>query len=256
MLRLGIYEQLIDRRLAQELDQLPENQKATAAIDQAEASSVLSQYVADVVRKALERMHDGKSELPDQVALVNQLVAMIGEVAEEDIDGISVDERAQQLLALIGDKDPRIALGKSAKDVVRPETSLAQSSLFTGAVHEPQMFSELKKEIVSADHIDMLVSFIKWSGLRLIMEELTEFTQRGVRVAVLEAERVGSGQTKNTTAKITSQHGQYCDAFIKCFGLEAAQCYAQANQEAIETYAELITRKKIDCAFIRTQSYV
>ena len=111
MLRPGIYEQLIDRRLAQELDQLPENQKATAAIDQAEASSVLSQYVADVVRKALERMHDGKSELPDQVALVNQLVAMVGEVAEEDIDGITVDERAQQLLALIGEKDPRIALG-------------------------------------------------------------------------------------------------------------------------------------------------
>ena len=158
MLRPGIYEQLIDRRLAQELDQLPENQKATAAIDQAEASSVLSQYVADVVRKALERMHDGKSELPDQVALVNQLVAMVGEIAEEDIDGISVDERAQQLLALIGEKDPRIALGKSAKDVVRPETSLAQSSLFTGAVHEPQMFSELKKEIASADRIDMLVS--------------------------------------------------------------------------------------------------
>ena len=42
MLRPGIYEQLIDRRLAQELDHLPENQKATAAIDQAEASSVLS----------------------------------------------------------------------------------------------------------------------------------------------------------------------------------------------------------------------
>ena len=33
MLRPGIYEQLIDRRLAQELDHLPENQKATAAID-------------------------------------------------------------------------------------------------------------------------------------------------------------------------------------------------------------------------------
>ena len=54
MLRPGIYEQLIDRRLAQELDQLPENQKATVAIDQAEASFVLSEYVADVVRKALE----------------------------------------------------------------------------------------------------------------------------------------------------------------------------------------------------------
>lgn len=42
---------------------------------------MLSQYVAEVVRKALERMHDGKAELPDQIALVNRLVAMAGEVA-------------------------------------------------------------------------------------------------------------------------------------------------------------------------------
>ena len=196
MLCPGIYEQLVDRRLGRELDQLPENQKATAALDKAESSSVLSQYLADIVHKALERMCDGKSELSDQVALVNQLIAMASEAADEDIDEISVDERAQQLLALLSEKDPRIALGKSAKDVIRPETSLAQSSLFTGAVHEPQMFSELKKEIASADRMDMLVSFIKWSGLRLIMEELIEFTQRGGRLRIITTSYMGATDIK------------------------------------------------------------
>ena len=62
--------------------------------------------------------------------------------------------RAEQLLALLRENDPRLAAGKVAKDIERPETSLAQSSLFTGAIHEPQMYTELKKEIVSANRID------------------------------------------------------------------------------------------------------
>lgn len=62
--------------------------------------------------------------------------------------------RAEQLLALLRENDPRLAAGKAAKDIERPETSLAQSSLFTGAIHEPQMYTELKKEIVSAIRID------------------------------------------------------------------------------------------------------
>ena len=65
-------------------------------------------------------------------------------------DRLSVDQRAEQLLALLREQDPRLAVGKTAADLIRPETSIAQSSLFTGAIHEPQMYTELKKEIVSA----------------------------------------------------------------------------------------------------------
>lgn len=180
MLHPGLYEQVINNTLNSELLEVPEVRKSTAPIDAAEASKVLAQYLTDVVQKGLENVQDNGGGIEAQIQLANEIVSTIQTTTHEpNFALLGVDQRAEQLLALLRDNDPRLAAGKSAKEMVRPETSIAQSSLFTGAIHEPQMYTELKKEIVSADRIDMLVPFIKWSGLRLIMDELRQFTQNG-----------------------------------------------------------------------------
>ena len=168
MLPPGLYEQVINNALTRELAELPEACKAVAPIDRAEASQVLAQYLADVVQKGLDNLLDNGGDITSQVELANRIIELIqNSTKEADFAALGVDRRAEQLLALLRERDPHLASGKTAADLERPETSIARSSLFTGAVHEPQMYTELKKEIASSDRIDMLVSFIKWSGLRL-----------------------------------------------------------------------------------------
>ena len=64
--------------------------------------------------------------------------------------------------------------------------------------------------------------------------------QAGLSVVVLEADRIAGGQTQNTTAKITSQHGLIYSRLIQSFGEETARRYAKANQDAVRAYQDLI----------------
>ena len=213
MINPGLYEQVINNQLNSELAEIPEARKAVAPIDKAEASKVLAQYLADIVQKGLDNVVDNGGDISAQIALTNQIVDLIqNTTGEADFAALGVAQRAEQLLALLRESDPRLAVGKTAADLSRPETSIAQSSLFTGAIHEPQMYTELKKEIVSADRIDMLVSFIKWSGLRLLMDELREFTQNGGELRIITTSYMGATDVKaieelrqlpNTTIKVS-----------------------------------------------------
>ena len=195
MLHDGLYEQIINKGLEIELGST-DKLSTTAPIDSAEASKVLAKYIAEVVEKGLDNVVDNGGDVNSQVALANRIIStIINETKENGFDEMSVAERAEQLLALFDKKNNILALDEKA-EIIRPETSIAQSSLFTGAIHEPQMYTELKKEIVSCNRIDMLVSFIKWSGLRLIIDELETFTKNGGELRIITTSYMGATDVK------------------------------------------------------------
>lgn len=193
MLKDGLYEQVISDSLADELDNLPQKHKELADIDQAEAAKILSKYVAEIVERGLKTVQIKHDDIESQVNLVNEIIATIKEKTQDkDFSDMMVTADGKQLLALYDKQNTILSLDTKGKvKVERPETSLAQSSLFTGAVHEPQMYTELKKEITSCNRVDMLVSFIKWSGLRLLMDELRKFTQNGGQLRIITTSYMG-----------------------------------------------------------------
>lgn len=195
MLHDGLYEQIINKSLEAELESSDKLSK-TAPIDRAEASKVLAKYIAEIVEKGLDNVVDNGGDISSQVALANRIIStIVSETKDDEFDEMSVAKRAEQLLSLFDKKNSILALDEKAA-IIRPETSIAQSSLFTGAIHEPQMYSELKKEIVSCNRIDMLVSFIKWSGLRLLINELETFTKNGGTLRIITTSYMGATDVK------------------------------------------------------------
>lgn len=80
--------------------------------------------------------------------------------------------------------------------------------------------------------------------------------KEGRRVVVLEAGRLADGQTKNTTAKITSQHGLIYQKLVKDLGDTKARQYAMANEAAIGEYRRIMEEECIQCDFEEKDAYV
>lgn len=80
--------------------------------------------------------------------------------------------------------------------------------------------------------------------------------EKGINPIILEANCIAGGVTKNTTAKITSQHDLIYAKLIKNFGLEKATQYALANEMAIKSYKKIIEDGNIECDFEEKPAYV
>lgn len=78
--------------------------------------------------------------------------------------------------------------------------------------------------------------------------------QSGIPYVLVEAETICSGITKNTTAKVTSQHGLLYHKLIREFGVGGAKQYLDVNEKALEKYRHLC--RDIDCDFKEETSYV
>ncbi len=118
------------------------------------------------------------------------------------------------------------------------------NSVWSDHINIPQ-FPQLKKDI----NTEVLIVGGGMCGI-LCAYFLKE---KGIDYVLVEGERIGQGITKNTTAKITSQHGLIYDKLIKNAGIEKAKMYLQSNEDALAKFRELC--KNIKCDFEQKDAY-
>ena len=118
-------------------------------------------------------------------------------------------------------------------------------SIWTKTAQPPQ-FDTLRSDLKT----DVLII---GGGLAGVLSA-NKLSQAGVDCALVEADRVGGGITKNTTAEVTSQHGLICDKLIREFGADRARLYLEANQKALEEYRALCI--SFDCDFEEKDAFV
>jgi superfamily II DNA or RNA helicase len=215
----GLYEELVTKLVRLKLNELDRNEfyvDDNSIIDKEEASQILSQHLSKFIKYALSLIK-GDNQLEKQIEISNKIILFLKEeLNKEEFKDDLIESEGKILKAVFTKIDSHFSdLNLHLKEIT-PYTRLTHSELFTGGNAGISLESELKKEILSSNRIDLLVSFIKWKGIIILERELVEFTKRGGKLRVITTTYMGASDYKaiqllskldNTEVKISYNTG-------------------------------------------------
>lgn len=187
----GLYDLLITQAIEREIAHLGQDRRAdTEPLEPADSYLLLARHIAGVIRNALRGIPE-EDRVQRQTQITNEILQTVAaslpqQFATEDL----VAEPPQRLAAVYP-----INTLKSLRPPA-PEIPLSQSDLLVNARDEPRIGAVLEKEIESADRIDLIIAFIRWSGLRLVAPQLRAFIERGGRLRVITTTYTGSTERR------------------------------------------------------------
>lgn len=154
------------RALEEALAALPSEAVDTEGLDAAEGPQRLARHLAAAVRRALASRDDAEQ----QAVALNELLL----VADSDgrRDTVALPPR---VLTAIRRPSP---LGGFGDPPALPATPLGQSDLLVNAVGQPNIGSELKAELATADRVDLICAFVIWSGVVQLRDALRDVIER------------------------------------------------------------------------------
>lgn len=190
-LSAGLYEALVNATIASQLGSVDQRLVERRALRPADAADRIARYLARQIERALEAVAD-----VDRVRTGIEFSRRLIEELSSRIPRADLASEAPlvpgEVLTSIGDWLPDGSVRRPA----RPLIPLLDTTLLTNAPGEPRVGSQILTEIESADSIDVVMAFVRTSGLRPLAPALREHCARGRDLRVLTTTYTGSTEAK------------------------------------------------------------
>ena len=150
----------------------------TASVDRAEATEILAAHLEDVATRVLDSL-----PFERRVAVANGILKRLADETSvsEDQESVPTD------LRMLWGVGPLTA---------RPQNPLRRADLLINSRGEPALHEELAAEFASADQVDLLCAFIKWQGLRLLIDAVEKHCSSGRPFRVITTTYVGATERR------------------------------------------------------------
>ena len=188
----GLYEALVTEALAAGLRELGERLEARSTeLRAAEAADRVALHLSRVVQRAIASLDDDE-RVASSIGLARRLIQQI----EATIEGSGAAREAPiapgRVLRAISARLP----DGSAESIPQPLVPLLDTTLLTNAPGEPSVGSQLRAETHSADRIDVVMAFIRRSGVTPLLEALRTHCAAGRPLRVLTTTYTGSTEAR------------------------------------------------------------
>lgn len=181
----GPRDHLITRALRDALAELDVDLWDEESLDPAEAPARLARHALEIIRRELRDKEDASEQAERLNAALQDIAGAPGLE-----DAVAVPPRV-----LLGIKR-RSPLGGVVDLPPPPATPFSQSDLLVNAEGQPNVGSELRAELATADSVDLICAFVIWSGVRHVRDALTDVVQRGGRVRVITTTYMGATEKR------------------------------------------------------------
>lgn len=200
-MKFGLYESIINKSLAEMFNEDIQVQKEK--LDEGKLPRNLSKYFASIMENGLKTLKQQNASAKEQIEFCNYLIEKVSEKTNDDESYFEKQKlltSGEMLLSLVDNKNS----ATSIKTIYpkRTKYSIAEPFIFTGANTDAQFLNELKNEIESCEEIDFIVSFIKWSGVVRILDDLKSFTDNGGKLRVITTTYTGATDPKAIEALV------------------------------------------------------